>query len=220
MSIDTQSVYSKLGIATTGSGQAAPQKALGQADFLKLMTEQLKDQDPLKPMDSTAFLGQLAQFSQVQGIQDLNKNFSSLSTSMSSNSALQGAALIGHSVMLNADTFTNNGSGISGAVNVTGPGTVSLDVTNSSGVVVRHMVTQALGAGSMNYGWDGKDGNGNAVPNGTYHLSANLDTGQGSLALQTQVNAPVESVSLSSTGLILNLGGVGATPLSSIININ
>jgi len=139
---------------------------------------------------------------------------------MGSTSAMQGTALIGHNVLVSGDTFSNSGSGVSGAFDVAAPGTVVVNITDANGAVVRHMSTQSNASGSMSYAWDGKTDSGDAAADGTYHVSATLDAGQASIALQTQINAPVESISLSATGLILNLGGLGATPLSSVININ
>lgn len=217
MSIDTQSIYSQLGLSAT---PAAKKEALGQSDFLRLMTEQLKNQDPLKPLESTAFLAQLAQFSQVQGIQDLNSNFASLSSSMGSSSALQGAALIGRDVLVNGDTFSNSGAGVSGAVSVSAPGTVRLNIIDANGVVVRHMNGTSDSSGSMAYGWDGVMDNGSAAPAGKYRVTATLDSGSANTPLQTQINARVDSVSISPTGLMLNLNGLGAKPLSDIVKIS
>lgn len=217
MSIDTQSIYSQLGLA---AAPAAKKDSMGQTDFLRLMTEQLKNQDPLKPLESTAFLAQLAQFSQVQGIQDLNSNFASLSSSMGSSSALQGAALIGRNVLVNGDTFSNSGTGVSGAVSVSTPGTVRLNITDANGVVVRHMNGASDSSGSMAYGWDGVMDNGSAAPAGKYRVTATLDSGSDNIPLATQVNARVDSVSISPTGLMLNLNGLGAKPLSAIVKIS
>lgn len=217
MSIDTQSIYSQLGLAAT---PPAKKDSMGQTDFLRLMTEQLKNQDPLKPLESTAFLAQLAQFSQVQGIQDLNSNFASLSSSMGSSSALQGAALIGRNVLVSGDTFSHDGAGVSGAVSVNTPGTVRLNITDANGVVVRHMNATSDNSGSMAYTWNGVMDNGTAAPAGKYHVTATLDSGQDDIPLPTQINARVDSVSVSPTGLMLNLNGLGAKPLSAIVKIS
>ena len=92
MSTIGSDLYNSLGL-TTSSKVAKKEDALGQADFLKLMTEQLQHQDPLKPMENSAFLGQLAQFSTVQGIGDLNTKVGNFSDSMNSDQVLKGAAL-------------------------------------------------------------------------------------------------------------------------------
>ena len=96
-------VYSSLGLG--GAAKPAAGKnadALGQADFLRLMTEQLKHQDPLNPMENSAFLGQLAQFSTVQGIQNLNASVAGFSSAMASDQLLRGATMVGREVLLPA----------------------------------------------------------------------------------------------------------------------
>ena len=68
-------------------------KSLGQDDFLNLMLTQLQNQDPTNPMDSSNFMSQIAQFSTVNGITDLNSSFASLSSSLQSNQALQASTM-------------------------------------------------------------------------------------------------------------------------------
>jgi len=72
---------------------------LGQQDFLELMITQFKNQDPFEPMDNGDFLGQLAQFSTVSGIESLNQGFAGLSESMQSDQILQAASLVGHTIL-------------------------------------------------------------------------------------------------------------------------
>ena len=70
------SILQELGIskAKDQDGPRVTKKSLGQEDFLKLMTAQLNNQDPFKPVDNTDFIAQMAQFSTVTGITDINKN--------------------------------------------------------------------------------------------------------------------------------------------------
>ncbi len=77
--------------------------SLGQEDFLTLMISQFRNQDPFEPMDNGEFLGQLAQFSTVNGISSLNAAFAGLAGSMQDNQALQAAGLVGHSVLAVTD---------------------------------------------------------------------------------------------------------------------
>ena len=101
MSTIANDIYSSLGLA--GAANATTDRkaeSLGQADFLLLMTEQLKHQDPLNPMDNSAFLGQLAQFSTVQGLQELNGTVSGFDDAMATDQLLRGAAMIGRDVLL------------------------------------------------------------------------------------------------------------------------
>src|SRR3546814_20141645 len=78
--------------------------ALGQADFLRLMTEQLKNQDPLKPMANAEFLGQLAQFSTVQGIAKMQAGLSAVARVMASDPTPRAAALVGREALIEAHT--------------------------------------------------------------------------------------------------------------------
>lgn len=217
MNIDNQSLYAQLGL--TPPAAAVKKQELGQGDFLRLMTEQLKHQDPLKPLESTAFLGQLAQFSSVQGIQQLNANFSSLASAVETDRALQGASLVGHDVLVSGDSFRHEGSGVAGEVETPSAGTVSVDITDASGALVHHLSVVAKGAGSVAFEWDGRLADGAMAPSGNYHVAASVNSGAKTEALQSQLVARVESVSLAASGLVLNLSGIGATPLSAIRRI-
>src|SRR5678815_2048827 len=77
----------------------AKKNELNQDDFLTLMITQLKNQDPFKPMDPAQYVGQLAQFSSVSGLSDMNKNITALTSSLRGNQVLDGAALIGRTVI-------------------------------------------------------------------------------------------------------------------------
>ena len=98
--IDTHNGTQGLDLRTVNELNAkTTDKAIGQEEFLKLMTTQLQNQDPFKPMESGDFLTQIAQFSTVEGIGDLNKGFDELSQSLVSNQALQATNLVGRQVL-------------------------------------------------------------------------------------------------------------------------
>lgn len=196
--------------------------SLGQADFLKLMTEQLKNQDPLKPLDNSAFLGQLAQFSTVQGIETLNTNFSTLSSSLTNDQMLKGAELVGHQVLVPSTSLavSADGSTTDGVVIAPSAGDVTVEIKNDSGETVRKLSLTATGNGEVPFSWDGKDASGNALPAGTYKATATHLTAAGaSTALNTYVNATVDSVTVGSSGLYVNLANLGSTPIDNVIRI-
>jgi hypothetical protein len=85
--------------AQAANAAIAKKSELNQEDFLTLMITQLKNQDPFKPMDPAQYVGQLAQFSQVSGLADMNKQISSLTDSLRGNQVLDGAGLIGRTVI-------------------------------------------------------------------------------------------------------------------------
>ena len=212
------------GASSSGTGSAT---SLGGANFLTLMLAQLKNQDPTSPVDSNTFLQQLAALSEVQGINGLNTSFATLSSSLTSSQALQASSLLGHQALVSSSTVTTSGSGtVTGAVNV--PQTTSdvvLNISNSAGVLVKQIDLGAQSAGMANFSWDGTLGNGGKAPADTYTLSA-LYAGatQGGTAASTYVNGTVESVSLGSgsgsSGMTLNIAGVGSVPFSTVQTIS
>jgi flagellar basal-body rod modification protein FlgD len=211
--------------SSSGSGSVTGAATLGGTDFLTLMLAQLKNQDPTSPVDSNTFLNQLAQLSEVQGISSLNTSFSGLSSSLTSSQALQASSLLGHQALVNSATASLAANGtVSGAVNV--PQTSSqvlLTVSDASGALVRQINLGAQSAGLANFSWDGKEGNGSQAPAGTYTLSAQYaGATTGSTAATTLVNGTVESVSMGagSTGLTLNVSGLGSVPFSSVQQIS
>jgi flagellar basal-body rod modification protein FlgD len=214
--------------AASGSSTANSASSLGTlggTDFITLMLAQLQNQDPTSPVDSNTFLTQLAQLSEVQGITSLNTSFSSLSSSLSSNQALQASSLLGHQALVTSGTATLAANGtITGAVSV--PQTtsqVTLNISDSTGALVGQINLGAQSAGLANFSWNGTEGNGSQAPAGTYTLSAQY-AGQtsGGTAASTLVNGTIESVSMGagSTGLTLNVAGIGSVPFSSVQQIS
>ncbi|MGO9994210.1 MAG: flagellar hook assembly protein FlgD [Steroidobacteraceae bacterium] len=211
--------------SSSGASSAAGGVTLGGTDFLTLMLAQLKNQDPTSPIDSNAFLTQLAQLSEVQGITALNTSFSALSSSLTSNQALQASSLLGHQALVGSSsaTLSTAGGTVTGAVQV--PQTSSdvvLNVTNSSGVLVKSIDLGAQSAGLANFTWDGTASDGSKAAAGTYTLSAQVNGVASGTAVSTYVNGTVESVTMASgsTGMTLNVAGLGSVPFSSVTQIS
>ncbi|MEL1266425.1 flagellar hook capping FlgD N-terminal domain-containing protein [Pseudoxanthomonas putridarboris] len=209
-------------INSSGTGAATKKtENLGQADFMRLMTEQLKHQDPLKPLSNSEFIGQLAQFSTVQGISDLNATVSGFTSALTGDQVLKGASLVGHSVLIPSDTLALPASGnASGLVMAPGAGMVKLEITDASGVVVDTVEVEATGKGETPFAWDGIKANGERAPAGAYSIKAQHIAADGTgTALNTYVDATVESVTIGSDGLYLNLPGLGTAPLDYVLRI-
>ena len=120
--VDTTGAYAFLNKNTSIEQDEKEDSDLATADYLSLMTAQLKNQDPLEPMDNGEFLGQIAQFATVSGIGDLQTSFDNFSAAMQSDQALQGSALVGRSVLVPSSigTMTAEG-GLKGQINVAEP---------------------------------------------------------------------------------------------------
>jgi flagellar basal-body rod modification protein FlgD len=210
--------------AAAAASTANSATTLGGTDFLTLMLAQLKNQDPTSPVDSNEFLSQLASLSEVQGITQLNTSFATLSSSLTSNQALQASSLLGHQALVPSTTATlgTAGATISGAVSV--PQTSSqvvLNISNSAGVLVQSINLGAQSAGLANFTWNGQTSSG-AAPAGTYTLSAQVNGVAAGTAIPTLVSGTVDSVTMGSgtTGLSLNISGLGSVPFSSVQQIS
>ena len=213
-------IYSSLGATSTGTDAKKKTESLGQADFLRLMTEQLQHQDPLNPMENSEFLGQLAQFSTVQGIQGLQTSMDSFNGSLATDQMLRGAALVGRSVLVPSAKMSLGSEGnVNGVVAAPDAGTVTFDITDANGQRVRKITVQAEKAGEVAFEWDGKDANGNRLAAGTYGVTATIGTGETKKDLSTYVESRVDSVTVGSDGVFLDLAGLGTAPLDYVLRI-
>lgn len=218
MTVAATNPYTDLGLAL--QAPATKTQSLGQAEFLRLMTTQLQNQDPFKPMESGEFLGQIAQFSTVSGIQQLNDAFGSLSSSLTANQTLQAAQLVGHAVQVDSDVSTLPEEGyLLGAVDVPSTGQVSVEIVDSAGQVVRRLDFGTLTAGNQQFAWDGLDASGQRAAAGTYTMRASHVSGDTRTDLDTSAIAQVRSVVLGPSGLTLELDGLAPVALTDIEQI-
>lgn len=199
----------------TGKGMSS----LGINDFIALMTTQLKYQDPTNPQDSTAFVAQLAQFSNVSGIQEMNSSISSLLDQMRSSQAVTATSLVGHGVLVQADTAAiNSGDQLSGEV-VTPKGTSNLTITvnDSSGAMVRQFTVPAI-EGTSKFTWDGLNDAGKAVDSGTYQIKAIANVYGKSTSVATALNSKVDSITIDPTdnSLVLNTANLGSINMADV----
>lgn len=197
---------------------------LSQEDFFALLTEQLANQDPTKPVDNDQMVSQMTSFSISEGIDELNAKFESFASSMTSNQALQASSLIGQDVLLpgNVGYLSNNSEGMSGVV-ITDMSTQNLEITIESeiGEIIKTIDAGTQAAGNIQFNWDGKDANGNPLPPGNYIIKAQGSQFGDSISLPTAINRHVDSVSLAGNnqGVILNLDGESSVNLSEVIQI-
>ncbi|WP_218355181.1 flagellar hook assembly protein FlgD [Alteromonas lipotrueiana] len=200
------------------------EQKLSQEDFFSLLTEQLANQDPSKPVDNDQMVAQMTSFSMAEGITDLNQKFSSFAASMTSNQALQASSLIGQNVLVegNVGYMQSEGAGFGGVVvNDQSVQDMKITVSNQYGEIVKSIDAGTQAPGNIQFEWDGTDTAGNPMPAGEYVVSASgLANGEG-VAIATAVNRHVGSVSLagSGQGVILNLDGDVSISLDDVIQI-
>lgn len=203
--------------------QPASRGDLGQEDFLTLMITQFQNQDPFEPMDNGEFLGQLAQFSTVNGIQSLNDSFGGLAGSVQDNQALQAAGLVGHSVLAVTNIGHLDDSGtLNGAIELeSSAADVQIDITDASGALVQSLRLGQQAPGLVNFSWDGRTSSGDRADSGHYQVSARVVRGSNTESAPTVIEANIQSVTLGQLGsaMSLNLSGGQSIPLGQIYQI-
>lgn len=215
--------YAFINGQTSGStNEAKDTGQLALEDFMSLMTTQLQNQDPLEPMESGDFLGQIASFGTVSGIADLQASFSSFAEAMQSDQALQGSSLVGRSVLIPSSIgYMSADSGLTGQINVAEPVTdLKVTIYNEAGVAVKTL-EMGSASGYTNFSWDGFDDNGDVMPEGVYQFKATGTVNGENTAFATATIAKVSSVLVgsSSQGLTVNLAGIGSVPFSEVQEI-
>lgn len=197
---------------------------LSQEDFFSLLTEQLANQDPTKPVDNDQMVAQMTSFTMADGIEQLNTKFENFATSMTSNQALQASSLIGQQVLLQGDIgyMSSEGQGVSGVViNEQTTQILKISIENEKGELIKVIDAGTQAAGNIQFNWDGTNASGKVMPPGNYVVRAQGDVLGESQVLPTAINRHVASVSMggSSQGIILNLNGEVSVKLDDVIQI-
>lgn len=216
--------FKALGLATADTSTTKTKQSLGQEQFLKLLTTQLTHQDPMKPMENGEFLGQMAQFSTVSGIQDLQASFKDFATSMSSDQALQAAGLVGRYVSApSKEALLSAGDGVSGdfALPASSPNVNVKIINPQTGETIRDLDLGSHASGTTAFEWDGKDGDGNLADPGVYKVEASAWLDGKNTVLATNIKSKVNSVTMAngSNGLQVNLTGLGSVKFNQIKQI-
>jgi flagellar basal-body rod modification protein FlgD len=193
-------------------------KDLGKNEFLNLLVAQLNNQNPLEPQGNGEFIAQLAQFSQVEGIEKLNTSMGSMLSSFQSSQALQASSLVGRKVIVPSEKAVVDTSESFKASTVlpVSSSNVYVNVYDNSGALVTRVNLGEQAAGNVSFIWDGKDSDGNVAPPGTYKFEAQATYGSETKGLYTLLPANVDSVILGGNELMLNLAGLGSVPLSQV----
>lgn len=197
---------------------------LGQEDFLRLMTTQLQNQDPFKPMENGDFLGQMAQFSTVSGIDRLQETFTSTADALTGSQALQAASLVDRQVLVpSAQAGFDGENPMTGVVEVPGQSEAAvLAIQNAQGQLVAQVPLSPGPDGRATFSWDGVGNDGKLAPPGEYRLQAAYRVGRETEAAQPLVWGRVDSVSLNGPGggISINVAGMGAMSLSQALEIS
>lgn len=203
--------------------QAGGRDELGQGDFLKLMMAQFQNQDPFSPMENGDFLGQLAQFGTVNGIEQLNGAFAGLQNSIQNDQALQAANLVGHAVLAESDFgYLGEEGRVAGAIETfSSVSDVEVEITDVNGQLIRRLNLGEQPPGLVRFEWDGSTQEGARAEPGVYQIATRVIQGGYIESAQTLLESKIESVSLGGLGqgLSLNVSGGGTLSLGDVRRI-
>lgn len=224
--MDFDSTLQTLGIkryGATGSGSTTDtnlgKTEMDQGDFLTLMTAQLKNQDPFEPVDNTQMVAQMAQFSSLSGITEMNTTLKAIADKLSGTSLGDALGYVGKTVLTEGATaYPRTSGGIAGAVALAEDATdVSVTITDPDGKTLKTLVLGAQDKGAVAFDWDGTTDSGDPAGEGPFTLKVTARNADGAVSASPLVWAPVSTVSLGSDGEpVLTLPGIGQVPLSAV----
>jgi flagellar basal-body rod modification protein FlgD len=204
------------------AGQVAPKDSgAANADrFLTMLVAQLKNQDPLNPLDNAQVTTQMAQISTVEGINKLNATLQAMSLGFTSSQNMQAASLVGRQVMTEGSTLQLAGGVAQGGYQLDGHADgLTLTVKSASGAVVHRVDLGAQEAGIHGFQWDGMTDSGAAAAPGTYTFEISARAGKDPVNATALMIGRVDGVTPASGGTQLDLGALGNTSFGAVKQI-
>ena len=204
---------------STATGTDAATIAGNFTQFLTLLTTQLKNQNPLDPMDTNQFTQQLVQFAGVEQQLKTNDRLDSILTNSKASAAATASSLIGKTVTADGRSATLDDDGATWQLTpARAAKSATITISDAKGNVVATKTT-TLSAGSQTFTWDGRGTSGISQAAGTYSIKVDaLDATGAQVSVDTKVSGPVTSVDLSGSEPVLSVGGI-TLPLSSVQSI-
>lgn len=191
-----------------------------QDRFLKLLVTQMKNQDPLNPLDNAQVTTQLAQISTVNGVEKLNRSIEAMAGSLSAAQPLQAAGMIGKEVLVPGSTLAlSNGNGAFGIELAGAADHVKIGILDAAGREVRVMNLGPQAAGSLALEWDGSTADGAQASDGIYNFTVSATRGEQKVDAQTLAFGSVRAVSQGNQGVRLDVGTLGMVTLPDIRQI-
>jgi flagellar basal-body rod modification protein FlgD len=212
-------IINAVNAGSSGYGAAAAASAAEEMSdrFMTLFLAQLRNQDPLNPMENAEMTSQLAQMNMVSGLEQLNVTMQNLLGSYGEALSLQAANLIGKNVLVPGDqlALTEEGS-LFGLDLATAADKVEISIMDANGVEIARQSLGQLNAGSQAFFWDGTDTNGNVAPPGAYRfavLASLAGEPVGASALQV---GTVSALIRGNNGFVIEVAGVGNVTLDNV----
>lgn len=198
-------------------------KTIDQKDFFAILTKELSQQDPLKPVDNKDLVTQMTAFKTSQGIDNIDENFKALNTSMQFSNSLSASALVGKQVLIPSNKANLNQHGIKGVFfldNMSDQG--NIEIRNAQGSVIKNIELKRDGQNNrIEFKWDGTNNEGITMPIGTYYFNASQNIGNQNSEAIINLEHKISSVKLSddNRNIFVNIDELGTIPLSKVTEI-
>jgi len=191
-----------------------------QDRFMTLLVTQMKNQDPLNPMDNAQVTSQMAQLSTVTGIDKLNNTLELLIGNVQTGQSYQASSMIGHNVLVSGNEVRTSGTGGYFGVELPiGADNVTVNIKDANGSTIRTLSLGAQEAGTLPLNWDGMTDAGTAAAAGNYKFDVSAAVAGQSAAANGLSYAEVMSIANSSAGIKLNLSNLATVSSSDVKEI-
>ena len=219
--VDTSNAPSQSLLNTmNGTASSTSSASDTQNRFLTLLVGQMKNQDPLNPMDNAQVTSQMAQLSTVEGIDKLNTSLATMMANSKSSESLQAANLIGHEALVAGSVIHYQGTtGQFGVELPANTDNLTVSISDASGNKIKDYTLGKQNAGILPLSWDGTDSTGNTVAKGDYKFTISATTGGKAATVNALSLETINSITTSTSGTQLNLSNatsVAATDLKQI----
>jgi flagellar basal-body rod modification protein FlgD len=227
----TADIYAAINAANSASGSSSSSSssssttkdstATSQASFLKLLTTQLQNQDPMNPTDNAELTSQIAQINTASGMEKLNTTMNTLLSGYKSSESLQAAsALLGHSVLVKGDQLNlSSGMAVGGFTLESAADKVVVSILDSSGKEVASETMSKQDAGSHDFVWNGLSTDGTTAKDGTYTMKITATAGKDTIKSNALEMATVTSVINSDSGASIDAGRFSKLALTDVVRI-
>lgn len=195
-------------------------QVLGRDDFLKMFMAQMKNQDPLNPMDTKDMSAQLAQFSSLEQLFNVNTNLEALKASQDSSSRFQALDFIGKEILAEGSGLSlEEGKKATGNFQTESMANCSVVIASEDGLAVRRIAMGTLAAGSHSFEWDGLNDAGKMMEPGLYNFEIMATNENGaSVPVKTRISGQVTGVNLDGGSVRLYVGDIPVA-ISQVVDI-
>lgn len=191
-----------------------------QDRFMKLLITQMKNQDPLNPMDNAQVTSQMAQLSTVTGIEKLNASMSTMQSTYQASQTMQATSLIGHGVLVPGSSATlADGKAVLGIELPAAADKVTVTIRDGAGKAIHKIELGQQAAGTLPLAWDGKTDSGATAANGQYSFDVTASSAGSAIKASTLAFSQVGSVSTGASGVKLNLTNGGSATMADVREI-